>query len=507
MLVPVLPLVGILLPPLVDRVEGSECRLQIGRVPLPPSATPNVGFLIGVGAATPDDDITQLAPHVVRGPFASQPFWTQQATRLARLGVDSLQLVLGPQILETRWVAAEPGRNNSALRAACWPRLDATCPLPGSVSDPHMEKWASAINQTLDEVEKLGLGEKVVYDIWNEPNFVGGPGGGGGGWAFPSAFWSADPADRQGLKYTDFWHVWNVAVRMIRAKHPRATIVGPSSAPGPGTPEGSVVGWQPQQQWLKEFLLQAHANNTMPDIVSWHDYTGRPSMVASMQGQIRAFMFSHGIPNAETVPMGYNEIVDSRHSQSAGYHIAISAAMERTTPPTDHAILGCWAEPAKTSAATSSTCWDQSLDGLLDPRANFSKRPVWHALRWYAELPKGTRRWPVEATSSSGSGEDCQVGGVAVATSNTAVDAAGALLILVGRWNTSTTNQLQFDLGASKVPRIVKVERLLRCPELGPCAASGPHEEPDIHVASSSTGRINLELRDAEALRLAVLPT
>eukprot|EP01043_Picozoa_sp_COSAG02_P087481 COSAG02_NODE_24751_length_678_cov_1.673575_1_plen_32_part_01 len=32
---------------------------------------------------------------------------------MGKLGVKTLQLILGPQILETRWVAAEPGRNNS----------------------------------------------------------------------------------------------------------------------------------------------------------------------------------------------------------------------------------------------------------------------------------------------------------------------------------------------------------------------------------------------------------
>ncbi len=177
------------------------CHVKIGAVPQRArTARPrNVGFLIGVGPGTPDDAIMQLSPHVpirqsfngqpisfpwknpylsllsiqsfireqvVRGPFASQPFWTQQAQRLGGLGVETLQLILGPQILETRWVAAQPGRNNSALRAACWPTLDATCPLPGSVADPQLEKWVTAISQTMDEVKQLGLADRVVYDIW-----------------------------------------------------------------------------------------------------------------------------------------------------------------------------------------------------------------------------------------------------------------------------------------------------------------------------------------------------
>jgi DNA mismatch repair protein MutH len=51
-----------------DSDDPSICRVQLGSVPLQTrNATHrprNVGFLIGVGPATPDDAITQLAPHV-----------------------------------------------------------------------------------------------------------------------------------------------------------------------------------------------------------------------------------------------------------------------------------------------------------------------------------------------------------------------------------------------------------------------------------------------------------
>lgn len=159
------PLLLALLLLLFQLEVASECHLKISKAPLPSVKPRNIGFLIGVGPDTPDESITELAPHVVRGPFASQPYWTRQAERLAGLGIGSLQLILGPQILETRWVSAKHGRNNSALRAACWPSLKATCPLPGSVADPHLDKWATAVGETVEEVEKLGLADRIVYDI------------------------------------------------------------------------------------------------------------------------------------------------------------------------------------------------------------------------------------------------------------------------------------------------------------------------------------------------------
>ena len=224
-------------------------------------------------------------------------------------------------------------------------------------------------------------------------------------------------------------------------------------------------------------------------------------MVGSMQQQLRAFMSSHGIHNAQTIPMGYNEIVDSRHSQSAGYHVAVSAALEQTTPPTDHAALGCWGEPDP-SIAGSSTCWDQSLDGLLDPGAKFSKRPAWHGLRWHAELPEGTHRWPLEVSSD----EECHVGGLAAAASGTSADVGGELVILIGRWNGTTSTKVQLDLGSSKVGRSVEVERLLGCAGREPCRAHGPRHEPEIQVSAGPVGWIDLVLGDAEALRLSVSP-
>jgi hypothetical protein len=197
---------------------------------------------------------------------------------------------------------------------------------------------------------------------------------GGGGWRFPSKYYTP-PASAP--PYTGFWEVWNRAVRLIRSKQPGVTIVGPSGAPGPGTGcgAGRPLGWVPQRQWLQQFLLQAVANHTMPDILSWHDYTGVPSYARSMRDEIRAWMREQPGMNAD-IPIGFNEIVDLAHSQNAGYHVATVAQLAGA----DHAVLGCWPEPgpARTAQPPVSTCWDGSMDGLVDPDADFSARPKYH---------------------------------------------------------------------------------------------------------------------------------
>ena len=105
------------------------------------------------------------------------------------------------------------------------------------------------------------------------------------------------------LPYQHFWEVWNRAVRLIRRLQPDATIVGPSIAPGPGStanagidPEHATKAqwlasqWSPQKAWLLEFLSQAHANGTVPDLISWHDYTGEPEMAVRMRSEVRDWM-------------------------------------------------------------------------------------------------------------------------------------------------------------------------------------------------------------------------
>jgi len=105
-----------------------------------------VGVLNGIRPTTPDDAIRALAPHLVRLPATVTP---SEVSRLVGLGVRSVQLIVGPQVLEAE--AARKGVNNSALIAACRSaEITPDCPLPGSVGDPTMEGWEAAVSALLN---------------------------------------------------------------------------------------------------------------------------------------------------------------------------------------------------------------------------------------------------------------------------------------------------------------------------------------------------------------------
>jgi hypothetical protein len=105
-----------------------------------------VGVLNGIRPTTPDAAVRALAPHLVRLPATVTP---SEVSRLVGLGVRSVQLIVGPQVLEAE--AARKGVNNSALIAACRSaEITPDCPLPGSVGDPTMEGWEAAVSALLN---------------------------------------------------------------------------------------------------------------------------------------------------------------------------------------------------------------------------------------------------------------------------------------------------------------------------------------------------------------------
>ena len=102
-------------------------------------------------------------------------------------------------------------------------------------------------------------GLQLHWDIWNEPDHP--------------QFW--DRSSEQ------FFETWKRAVRTIRRVSPNAIIVGPSLARGPA-------------HYLYGFLLSAHAENVLPDIISWHDMAlDHPNNVVN----VRQFLVKRGIPD------------------------------------------------------------------------------------------------------------------------------------------------------------------------------------------------------------------
>ena len=393
------------------------------------------GVLAGLGPQTPVD--TGLAPlrlHTLRNPGRGPLPWRCDARGcptpltllpvLARARVERAQIILGPQLIEVACVAA--GRN-----------LSTECPLPGAPGDADMGFWLDTVDAFATELLRRGLDGKVnqstttapssgntaataaddakpqvVLDIWNEPNFAGHPGTGGGGFS---------------QNYTGFFAVWHATVRLLRRRLPQTVIVGPSAAPvpvGPNDPPG-WPGWAAQSHFLQSFLAAAHAADTLPNVLTWHDYTGSPGAVAGQAAAMRSYMTAQ-LNIVPPLPVALNEHTPAGPWLVPGYVAAMLMALERTG--VDHAVRGCWSEPSPSPSPSPSptssgggggrggrrgtgvygsppisTCFDDSLNALLAPEAAFASRAAWWPTKWYGQLPGSTDMADAKSLVSSSS--------------------------------------------------------------------------------------------------------
>lgn len=216
-------------------------------------------------------------------------------------------------------------------------------------------------------------------------------------------------------------------------------------------------------------------------------------MKVTMQAEMRAWMAQAGF---EPLPMGYNEVVDSAHASSAGYHLATAVALEQSRA--DHAALGCWAPPGMPSG---STCWDGSMDGLLDPSANFTARPKYWALRWYRELPAALLR--IEPfTVDSG----CNL---AAAGGRLETNAGSATTSVVGRFQLpppGMSKLVNYSFPASAAERSATLEHVFGCsPPPGPCpAVAAPTMDGPRRISAGVPGLIQFVLDAGDVVRITV---
>jgi hypothetical protein len=117
---------------------------------------------VPAAAAGQDAAIAGLHAHTVRQSAAAP--WLARVPRLLGLGVERVQLILGPQIREAR-AKIDHGWNNSELLQACELPMSPACPLP--VDEARLRGWEQAITATLADVSARNLTDRVIFDIWN----------------------------------------------------------------------------------------------------------------------------------------------------------------------------------------------------------------------------------------------------------------------------------------------------------------------------------------------------
>ena len=267
------------------------------------------GFLHGISTEQPDDEVVRaLKPKLFRL-HASAALTPSLYHRLTGYGA-SVQGVISDSY-------GYPG--SSGL----W---------PGDGGD--WTRWEQLVEELVREGDSKGL--QLHWDIWNEPDHP--------------QFW-----DRSAEQ---FFETWKRAVRTIRRVNPKAIIVGPSLAKGPS-------------HYLYGFLLSAHAENVLPDIISWHDMAlDHPNNVVN----VRQFLAKRGIPDR---PISINEFRYSDGTHRPGDIVWWLSHIEEEAP--ESAASSCWPD-----REGYSNCEVDTLDGLLSHDG--LRRAAWFAHKGYAEI-------------------------------------------------------------------------------------------------------------------------
>ena len=203
---------------------------------------------------------------------------------------------------------------------------------PGDEKD--WVRWEQLVEDLVRKADSKGL--QPHWDIWNEPDHP--------------QFW--DRSSEQ------FFEAWKRAVRTIRRVNPKAIIVGPSLSKGPS-------------HYLYGFLLSAHEENVLPDIISWHDMAlDHPNNVVN----VRQFLAKRGIPDR---PISINEFRYSDGTHHPGHLVWWLSHIEEEAP--ESAAYSCWPD-----REGYSNCETDTLDGLLS--RDGLRRAAWFAHKGYAEI-------------------------------------------------------------------------------------------------------------------------
>ena len=174
-------------------------------------------------------------------------------------------------------------------------------------------------------------GKTVQYDLWNEPD--------------EGIFWNR--SKEQWLE------TWKRGVQAIRALDPSATIVGPS-----------VSNYNNTILPMHEFLTYARDNNVLPNVISWHQFSGD---FTTEVNDLRTFAAAQGI-NVDRISL--NEIVDQIDINKAGVMPRFFGQIERNR--IESAARSCWDE-----SPGVNSCFNNSLDGLLTNDANLPRSTWW----------------------------------------------------------------------------------------------------------------------------------
>lgn len=152
-----------------------------------------------------------------------------------------------------------------------------------------MSDWLSAVDKQIAAVKASGVSNISAWAIWNEPDLN----------------WDTAKAGA-------FNTAWNTTYKEIRSKDTTTPIQGPSYS-----------SWK--QSDMNTFLTQAKANNTVPDVMAWHELQGSANIAADVSAY-RALESSLGISPR---PIDIEEYGTPAEMGNSGALIGYAAKFER----------------------------------------------------------------------------------------------------------------------------------------------------------------------------------
>ncbi|TLQ21162.1 beta-xylosidase [Lentilactobacillus parafarraginis] len=170
------------------------------------------------------------------------------------------------------------------------------------------QDWLNRVTKMVTQVKNSGNADDVyAFELWNEPNGT----------------WQGVNGNGHDSGWGDFYQVWRDTYHTVKSIMPDTKIVGPS-----------LNSWQPN--YMKGFLTMARDSNTLPDIVSWHQWGAAafPKQAADFE----AMEDSLGIKQR---PISINEYGEQQELAVPGQMIHYIQNFENV-PTVDSADLAFW---------------------------------------------------------------------------------------------------------------------------------------------------------------------
>lgn len=205
------------------------------------------------------------------------------------------------------------------------------------------KSWEDAVMKTVQYHQKFK--QNVIYDIWNEPNV--------------KFFWNESDHD--------LFDTFKLASQKIRSMPggDKIQLSGPSISKLDTT-------------YLRKFLNYCLSNDIRLDILSWHEFrTGNDiSNIEEDINWVRTNFLNH--PKYDPLQiksLQINEIVGKADQFNPAVILSYFYYLEKSG--VDAACKACWDEPSGVN-----NCFNNSLDGLLDPK-NHETRAAYWAYKFY----------------------------------------------------------------------------------------------------------------------------